>query len=272
MKNLTMFCLTLEPNHLLLIKKLNYVPVGLGDAKFSSEWLHDKSGQSIAEKNSNYGEYTFHYWLWKNYLDNINSEWVGFCQYRKFFIHEAINEKDVLFDTLNNKVIKSLSTLSSSYDCILGEKSFVNNYRLKFFKKNLIKILKTPSVIFSKKNRNIKFHFDVFHGEGNLDAAVDLLDEDNKENFRKFVNEETSFNPHNMFICKKEILHQYYESVFPWLKKCENIFGFNNLKGYGLKRIYGFLAERYLSYWFQKNKRVKEYPILFKDISDYKDF
>ena len=75
-----------------------------------------------------------------------------------------------------------------------------------------------------------------------------------------------------LIICKKEILHQYYESVFPWLKKCENIFGFSNLKGYGLKRIYGFLAERYLSYWFQKNKRVKEYPILFKDISDYKDF
>ena len=43
-----------------------------------------------------------------------------------------------------------------------------------------------------------------------------------------------------------------------------------NLKGYGMKRIYGFLSERYLSYWFQKNTNVVELPIVFKDISDYK--
>ena len=33
------------------------------------------------------------------------------------------------------------------------------------------------------------------------------------------------------------------------LERCEEIFGFN-LEGYGKIRIYGFLAERYLSYWF----------------------
>ena len=56
------------------------------------------------------------------------------------------------------------------------------------------------------------------------------------------------------------------------MKKCENIFGFSKLKGYGMIRIYGFLAERYLSYWFQKYTNVTEYPILFKDLSDYKNF
>ena len=55
----------------------------------------------------------------------------------------------------------------------------------------------------------------------------------------------TSFNPHNMFICKKDVLKKYYEVIFPWLQKCEKIFGFNDLKGYGLTRIYGFLAERF---------------------------
>ena len=75
-----------------------------------------------------------------------------------------------------------------------------------------------------------------------------------------------------MFICKKKFLIDYYQSIFPWLKKCESIFGFSDLKGYGMKRIYGFLAERYLSYWFQKNCRVTEYPIVFKDLSDYKNF
>ena len=83
---------------------------------------------------------------------------------------------------------------------------------------------------------------------------------------------ETSFNPHNMFICKTEILSKYYEIVFPWLKNCEKNFEFQNLKGYGLKRIYGFLAERFLSYWFTKHYKVKETLIVGKNLSDYKNF
>ena len=132
-------------------------------------------------------------------------------------------------------------------------------------------MLKSPSLFFNKNKRNIKFHFDMMHGKGNLSKAINLLDEENKEDFKKFVEDNISFNPHNMFICKsKKILKSYYDSVFPWLMRCEKIFGFDNLKGYGLQRIYGFLAERYMSYWFQKNTKFKIIPIYFKDISDFK--
>ena len=82
------------------------------------------------------------------------------------------------------------------------------------------------------------------------------------------MNNQTSFNPHNMFICKTENLKRYYQVIFPWLQRCENHFGFD-LEGYGLKRIYGFLAERFLSYWFLKNYKVKELPITFKNLSDF---
>ena len=53
MKNLQMFCLTLEPNHLNFIKELNYTPVGLGEKKFSKDFLTDKTGENISKKNSN---------------------------------------------------------------------------------------------------------------------------------------------------------------------------------------------------------------------------
>ena len=70
-----------------------------------------------------------------------------------------------------------------------------------------------------------------------------------------------------MFICKSNnIINKYYESIFPWLKRCEEKFGFN-LEGYGLKRIYGFLAERYMSYWFKKYTNYKTLPIIFRYIS-----
>ena len=118
-----------------------------------------------------------------------------------------------------------------------------------------------------EKNRNIKFHFDLMHGHNNLDKAIQLLDEDNKNDFREFVNTQNSFNPHNMFICKSAMtLERYYSIVFPWLKKCENEFGFSNMDEYGTTRIYGFLAERFMSYWFQKNYKYKTMPIIFYDI------
>ena len=50
--------------------------------------------------------------------------------------------------------------------------------------------------------------------------------------------------------------------------KGKKVFGFD-LKGYGLKRIYGFLAERYMSYWFQKYTKFKLMPIIFKDLTDF---
>ena len=110
----------------------------------------------------------------------------------------------------------------------------------------------------------------MWHGHGNLDRAIKLLEKKEKNNFTDFMNNNVSFNPHNMFICKsKSILKSYYESIFPWLERCEKEFGFKNLKGYGMQRIYGFLAERYMSYWFQKYTKFKTMPIHFQDISDF---
>ena len=56
--------------------------------------------------------------------------------------------------------------------------------------------------------------------------------------------------------------------IFKWLSSCEHLFGFENLSGYGMTRIYGFLAERFMSYWFKKNTKFSTLPIIFKDISE----
>ena len=138
----------------------------------------------------------------------------------------------------------------------------------KILKNHLLEFLSKPSKLFSKKQRNLKFHFDLFHGKGNLDLAINCLDEENKYDFKYYMENNTFFNPHNMFICKTEILKDYYKIIFPWLEKCEKIFGFKNLSGYGLQRIYGFLAERFMSYWFRKYTNHSTLPIIFQDISE----
>jgi hypothetical protein len=264
-----MYCLTIHNNHYDKIKKLGYKPVGLGKDINEKNFLTDFNGQNISEKNPFYGEYTFHYWIWKNEIKNLSKEWVGFCQYRKFWsIKEQRSSYDDL-ETLSETLLKKIPKEYESYESILGEPLFINQLKLaKFFKKNFLKIIKNPQLLFNKNKRNIQFHFDLMHGEGNLKRAISLLDQKDREDFNNFVNSEVSFNPHNMFICKsKKILNNYYESIFPWLERCEKEFGFK-LDGYGLKRIYGFLAERYMSFWFKKYTKFATIPIIFKDISE----
>ena len=62
----------------------------------------------------------------------------------------------------------------------------------------------------------------------------------------------------------KKIMNDYFSSVFNWLFECEQIFGFD-LEGYGQKRLYAFLAERYISFWFKKYTKLKTWPIFFYD-------
>ena len=268
MKNLKMFCISLEPNHYNFIKKLGYTPVGLGDKDFNDDWFKDKLGINISKKNKNYGEYTFHYWIWKNYLDKLKDEWIGFCQYRKFWSLEKYKTEDINFNSLTSQVLKEIPKKFNEYESILGEPIFINQFRsMKFIKKGLKFFVKRPLTIFNKKKRNINFHFDFMHGENNLDRAINLLDQQDQNDFRNFVKSEVSFNPHNMFICKsKEKLKDYYETIFPWLEKCEKLFGFENLKGFGKIRIYCFLAERFMPYWFKKNTKSVTMPMIFYDI------
>ena len=271
MDNLKMYCLCLHDDYLESVKKLNYIPVGLGLNKFRKDWLRDNTSNNISVKNKYYGEYTFHYWLWKNYIDSNyddSNSWIGFCQYRKFWSTKSYNLLPNTINEVKPLVLTEIPELYNKYDVILGNPYFINQFKImKFLKHGLKIILKNPSYLFDKNKRNIKFHFDLMHGYKNLDKAIDLLEIDDRKDFNEFVNSKTSFNPQNMFICKsKKILKNYYSTIFPWLDRCEKLFGFKNLKTFGQIRIYTFLAERFMSYWFQKNTKTKTMPIVFYDI------
>ena len=149
MKNLKMFCLTLEPSHEKFIKELGYTPVGLGEKDFSKsdEWFTDKSGTNISEKNKSYGEYTFHYWLWKNYidLDKVEDGWFGFCQYRKFWSTEKNNLFPKAINELKPIVLTKIPNSYENFDVILGDLHFINQLKImKFLKKGFKIIAKNP--------------------------------------------------------------------------------------------------------------------------------
>ena len=53
MKNLIMYCISLEPTHLSFINNIGYTAVGLGKKIFEKEWMRDIKGQNISKKNKN---------------------------------------------------------------------------------------------------------------------------------------------------------------------------------------------------------------------------
>ena len=259
-----MYCICINDRYYNIIKKLGYIPVGLGKEILLEGWLRDDKGDNISEKNEFYGEYTFHYWFWKNKIDQIENEtWIGFCAYRRFWL----NNKKIVSTPNENNFLFNVPEEWNNYDVILGQQFFINKMKLsKLVKHGLRSLLNHPSAIF-EKNRNIKFHFNSFHGFGKLDKAIDLLNDEDRENFRKFTEQNISYNMGNMFVCKsKKTIKSYYNSIFPWLKRCEKVFGFKT-GSYGEMRIYGFLAERYLSYWFNKYTKTLMWPIIFYDIN-----
>ena len=262
-----MFCITLEPNHYQFIKKLGYIPVGLGDKNFNNNWFSDKSGINISKKNKNYAECTYHYWIWKNYIDKLDNKWIGFCGYRKFWGLKNLQTENINIKNINTKVLKQIPNEFENYESILGEPLFVNQFRpMKFIKKGIKIFLKEPLLFFDKTKRNLNFHFDLLHGKGILNCAINLLEQEDQNDFRKFVNAEVSFNPWMMFICKsKEKLKNYYNVLFPWLERCEKLFSADKLRGYEV-RICAFLAERFMPYWFQKNTKYTTMQVFFYDI------
>ena len=271
MKNLSMFCLSLYGEHLNNLKKINYIPVGLGENNFNNEWLRDNTKQNISNKNKYYGEYTFHYWFWKNMIDEISDKnWIGFCAYRRYWANHNNMKSNELNKIINNQnfrahVLQDVKNDWSNYETILGESIPFGKIKLsKIIKNGGIKSILRNLNSFIKNQTTVKFHFDIFHGNKKIDKAIDLLEMKERSDFRIFINNQ-SFNKENMFICRsKKIIKEYYNSVFPWLQRCENIFGFN-LNAWHEIRIYAFLAERYLSYWFNKYTKVKEWPIFFYD-------
>ena len=147
-----MFCITINNNHYDKIRKFNYTPVGLGTNISSKKFISDNTGENISEKNPFYGEYTFHYWIWKNEINNLKNEWIGFCQYRKYWSNTKEIKSMKSLDDLNNNLIKDIPIEYEDFEIILVEHFFIKKFKFeKFIKKNFLKITKNPFLLFDKK-------------------------------------------------------------------------------------------------------------------------
>jgi len=258
------FCISIYNKNFRQYKNLNLTPVGLGKEKFNKDWLNDKGLRNISNKNLNFGEYTFHYKLWKNSnLIKQYRNWIGFCTYRRFW---TISKKKKIdnFKQLKKIIIEKPPKAWEKFDVVLGNPIIFKKIKnMKLIKRNLFEVIKKPSMLVN--HNTLEEQFRVFHGSFFLDTSIELLPKKYQNDFRNFMKKKT-FYPFNMFVCKNhKILKDFYDEIFPWLFKCEKKFKNKKLIGYSKIRIYGFLAERFMPFWFIKNYKVTTCPITFFD-------
>jgi hypothetical protein len=260
-KNLLIFCVT--DKVLPFSLSFPYKFAGVGKNTFSHDYLLSNTFDNIYYKEKYYSELTFHYWFWKNELKNINKNtWIGFCQKRRFWKKNFFIDSNIDSSNLKNFILTETSEQWTGYNSVICEPIYVNKInRIKILKRGLKSLIKDPQILFNIGKQTVKLHFDMHHGHGNLEKAIALLNDDDREEFKIYVNNRICFNPHIMFIAKACIADKWFSSLFPWLFRCEKIFGFDNLKGYDTQRLYAYLAERYLSFWFKKYSKFIEWPV-----------
>jgi len=264
MTNLDIFCVTnVEISGL---ENLDLKLVGVGNKNFNKKYLDIKNGVNIQKKEKYYSELTFHYWFWKNMIaDYSHNKWIGFCQKRRFWTKSKNKIKN--FSDLKDNILKEIPEEWEKFDAILCNPIKVSGVKkMKILKRGWRNLLKDPTILFDKSKHNLKLQFDMFHGYGLIDRAIEVLDVKEKESFREYILQKDEFCPNIMFISKRKIIEKYFESLFKWLFDCEKIFGFEKLQGYDTGRLYAYLAERYISYWFQKYYNIKFGNWIFFDL------
>ena len=273
------YCITHKP--LDYINKLGLIPFGVGLNDYPNGYLEEKKGTNISNKNKYYSETSFHYWYWQNILKSKpKNEWFGMCQYRRYFV--KYEYKDLIdningqgnyskisnLDDLKNMLQLEPSNEWNDFDVILCEPwNITVKNKMKLLKRGFKSLIKDPSILFNKKKQNIKLHFEMFHGYDNLQKAISILPKKDKNDFVNYISSNNMLPGHCIFFSKNnELINKFYTDLFSWLFECEKIFGFD-LEGYDNQRIYSFLTERYMPFWFDKYSKVRYWPWIYCDIT-----
>lgn len=180
-----------------------------------------KNKDNIAYYETYASELVATYDIWKNHNDDIK----GLVHYRRFFLY---NDEILTYDKAKE--------LLNEYDIITTERYIIGNG------------------IYPNLRGECRTEEDA----KNLDRYYQKLINKIPELKEYFL--QTSFNPRNMIICKKEIYDKYCEWFFTLTLPILNEW-YNEEISKESPRMVAYLIERLMTYWIQKgNYKVLELP------------
>lgn len=228
MKKIKIFVATVKP----LKIKLNsiYIPIQCGSAiNEILGYLRDDKGTNISKKNPNYCELTALFYIWKN---EKNTDIVGLCHHRRYFFSNtfSLNTKNILKE-------KEIIRILNKYDMILPTRKYFNN--------------------------KIKTNYKKAHHINDLLECQKIIKKicpEYEEAFNKVLERKWMYC-FNMLIMKKKDYDTYCKWLFDILFELEKNIDISSYDNYN-KRIYGFISERLLNVYIEKNKpKIKELPV-----------
>ncbi len=123
-------------------------------------------------------------------------------------------------------------------------------------------ILPVPLCVMPSLLENYKFR----HDSGVWEACMDILKKHHPDDYDdaiRFFKESNLYSPCNMIIAKREVILEYCEWLFPVLLDLNDSIGI--LEDKYQNRYPGFISERLLNYFFEKNR--ERFNIVYADKS-----
>lgn len=194
---------------------------------FESVFFTDDEGENISDKNQNFCEITGLYWIWKN----CNSEIQGLVHYRRYFCTNWFNKRNSIL------LEKEIDFLMEEYDIILPPKKLLY--------------------------ASVEYDYGRHHIEKDYYILREIISEKHPDYLPAFdaVSKKHLIYTCNMMICKKKLLNTYCEWLFDILFEAERRIDINQYDSVQ-RRIFGYMAERLLNVWVNKNNlNIKELPM-----------
>lgn len=202
------------------------------------DYLRDDTGDNISYKNRSYCELTGLYWIWKNGEERPD-QITGLVHYRRFF---TTYKENFLYNYFHMKP-KTLDW--SSIEAAVGK----NNILLPACASTLDTVFRTYGRMHYAEDLRL------------TGRAIKKLSPDYWETFRKVMNSHKASYA-NIIVCRKKVLDEYCSWLFPILSYIDRCIDYSKYESDYQRRVIGFLGERLLDVWTQKNSyRIVRYPV-----------
>ncbi|MEG2237549.1 MAG: DUF4422 domain-containing protein [Akkermansia sp.] len=245
-------------NKSILFQSDVYEPIQTGCSNTDLELgiLKDNTGDHISNKNTQLGELTAWYWIWKNYLpQHPELEYIGFCHYRRFldfnrapawgikqpFAKEFYFQefKDLFFNSFTEEMINNSI---NHFDVILPQK------------RNLLK-------------NTIYQQYISGHNKKDIELLMELIRSDYPdyvEDMNNFLHNKSGYFCLN-FVMKVELFDEMMTWSFDILNKLENKIDFTRYVDYLLVRTPAFIIERFFNVWLIHQIKIKNLKVLERE-------
>ena len=210
--------------------------------------IGDDTGDNISLDNRLYAEMTSIYWAWKNYDKLENPDYIGFTHYRRQFIFNPREQKDIRI-FINNFDKDDLAYYMSDKDVY----ETIKKYDLCMVKPVLWKT-------------SLYQQYKDYHNIKDLDFVLSVIKKHYPKYYPSAITYLNSNNSifGNIFLMKKDIFFEYCSYIFDCLKQLQNVISLDNYSEYN-QRVCGFMAERLTGIFI--NYHLKEKRLRMKQLT-----